>query len=141
MEKLDFRFRIGVLIFFVSIISYILSQFFIEISLFKWIMFTFSITYLFTGWYFFKGYFPGGNIFLLIFLGYLYSSVFITWVISAFNWPMANIFIYTSFTWIAAIILLIFLFKSKMQKRGLVQFIIEAFILAMINIYNFLRYL
>lgn len=85
-----------------------------------------SITWLLTGWYFLKDYFPEGHPFLLFFFGYLYASVFMTFTFVIASWPLARIFIIISPVWPLILVATVFAIREKLPKEGLIQFLIEA---------------
>jgi len=67
---------IGRTIFIIGSISITLSSIFHVSNFFFWLTGVVSLIYLFSGWYYLKGYFPDGKIAFLFCLAYIYSGFF-----------------------------------------------------------------
>ncbi|HEX2970329.1 MAG TPA: hypothetical protein VHO46_14620 [Bacteroidales bacterium] len=124
----------GILLFTLSLLSALFSQFYPEIHILTRITFLCSIVYLLTGWFNFRRYFPSGNIFILFLVGFFYSSVLMAAVFCAASWPLSNVFAYLSLFWAAAALLLAFVQKKLMNREVFTQFLIEGLMLAALAI-------
>ncbi len=99
-----------------------------------WITLAVTIIYLFSGWHIFKGYFPAAHPFLLFLTGYLYAGVFISFSFHIANWPLSKTLLTISPIWSLAVIAIAIIFRKKMPKEGLIQFLIEAIIMLTLTI-------
>jgi hypothetical protein len=97
-------------------------------TIFTWLIMGISFTYLFGGWYFFKGYHPEGKPLVLALLGYFYSSIFIGFFIS-FLLSDPGFMTGASTFWCIVLIVVVTIIKIIKHLKGLNQFYIEAIIL------------
>jgi len=139
MVKLDVKFRTGIVLFTLGFLSSLLSQLLCYVSLFEWLTLIISISYLLIGWYIFQGYYPKGNLFILIIMGYIYASVFISFAMLGFNLPLAKTIMLSSVFWIFIQILIIFLIRKKLPRRSTIQLLIEVVCLLLLVVYTVLK--
>jgi len=99
-----------------------------------------SISYLFFGWYLFKGYYPAGNPLLLFIMGYFYAGVFIGPVFALAKWPFASVIIAGSLFWAIAQTILIIYLRKKIPQKGLVQFLVEITLMLLMAILKIIRF-
>lgn len=133
MKKTNLLRAISSLVFLMGVTAGCLQIFSITDS-FTRILFLVSMIYLLTGWLLFKGHLESGHSVLLFFIGYLYASIFFTIYVVFENWPMAEIFSWINPLWVGVLILLIIVYRKKIPYAGLIQFIIESFILLLFSI-------
>jgi hypothetical protein len=98
-----------------------------------------SIGYLLGGWYYFKGYYPEGHSLLLFFIGYLYSSVFISFTFFIAQWPLAKLMISIIPVWVIFLLLILVAVRKKMSKEGFLQFLIEALVMTGLSVITIIR--
>jgi hypothetical protein len=102
--------------------------------IFPIVLLTVSLIYLFTGWFFFKGYNPEGHPLLLFLSGYLYAGIFIAFSFYAFGWPLNETFIYMAPFWSLIQIVMTTVIKSKLSKGSFIQFLIEGSLLLVLSV-------
>jgi hypothetical protein len=134
MNQLSKKSFLPVSIFTVGAISFFLSLYMPAIKAFMYVQLVISFTYLFAGWHLFKAYYPEGHLILLIFLGYIYSTIFLAATFTAAAWPFAHSMAVVTPVWLIVLGLVIFLSRKKMPKEGQAQFFIEGLILLLISI-------
>ncbi|MCX6332989.1 MAG: hypothetical protein NT092_01630 [Bacteroidia bacterium] len=93
--------------------------------LLKYSLLIVSIVYLLSGWYIFKGYHPEGHPLLLFLMGYLYSSVFMSFAFAAAGWPLAKSLIAVAIAWAAIQIIMVTVIRKKLSREGFIQLLIE----------------
>ena len=99
-----------------------------------------SLIYLFSGWYLFKVYYPGGNYFLLFLIGYFYSAIFIAFSFVTLKWPLAKTMITLGPVWAVAQLVLIAVIRKKLLKEGFIQFMIEGGLMLIFIIITLVTY-
>lgn len=134
MKQINYKSNIALLVFIIGILLSILTLLIPNTNILYLGTLVISLLYLVMGWYLFKGYFPEGHTLLLFLFGYLYSGVFIAATFYGAEWPLAKIFVNISPVWSVILFSLIFIFRRKMPKKGLIQFIIEAGVLLLLSI-------
>lgn len=141
MKLITQKFNIGIVVFIIGILLSVLALLIPDTRILVWGILTVSLIYLTLGWYIFKGYYPEGHAFLLFLMGYLYSGVFIALVFSITGWPLAITFITVAPVWALIQFAIIFSIRKKISQKALIQFIIEACILLLLDIILIIRIL
>jgi hypothetical protein len=141
MQKTIDRAFFATLIFTIGMLITLISPYFPETKILYQIILVISISYLFLGWYLFKGYYPSGHPLLLFIMGYFYAGVFIGPVFTLAKWPYASAIIAASLFWAIAQTILIFYLRKKIPQKGLVQFLVEITLMLLIAILKIIRFL
>jgi len=134
MKSIYYNF-LGIILIILGFIASILGCYLPEYQTFLWIALIIALIYFFGGWYLFKPYIPTGNPFLLFFIGYFYSGVFMAAAFSIARWPFAETMIkYAAPVWVLAQIVLIIAVRKKLSDKRLTQFIVEVGLLSILTI-------
>jgi hypothetical protein len=140
MKQLDYKFAIGVIVFIIGLLLAILLQINQKYQFLGWASLGISLIYLLFGWFFFRGYFPTGHLWVLILFGYLYSGIFISLFFLSKELPLANTMIKLTPVWAGVQAILVFYLRKKMPKNGARQFFIEVMFLIIISILMVIRF-
>lgn len=133
--KSNFFSLLGVILIILGFVASILGCYLPEYQIFFWIALIIALIYFFGGWYLFKPYFPTGNPFLLFFMGYFYSGVFLAAAFSIARWPFAETMIkYGAPVWALAQFVLIMVVRKKLFDKRFAQFIAEVGLLSILII-------
>ena len=135
MGNKNYRSAFAITIFAIWAISFLLSHVTPKFFNLNWIVLVISGIYLLAGWYFFKGYFPGGSGFILFIFGYIYSSIITASVFVSFEWPFANSLVILTPFWLVLLLILLIVFWKKIPKEGLLKFLVESFLLLILVIF------
>jgi len=125
MKKTNPLSLICTVIFLIGIVAAFLGLLNRENQLLTYSLLVVSIVYLISGWYIFKGYHNEGHPLLLFLMGYLYSSVFMSFTFITANWPMAKGMIAVSLVWALIQIVMVTTIRKKLTREGFLQLIIE----------------
>ncbi|TAL72602.1 MAG: hypothetical protein EPN88_04830 [Bacteroidetes bacterium] len=120
-------------IFIVGVLCILLSSIFHISNVFYWFSGVISLTYLFSGWYIFKGYYPEGHPVYLFFFGYIYSGFFLGSAFASSEIEMLRAYFLWSIILIVVLVVTVLLKKEKYQK-GLKSFSLEAVIMLILSI-------
>jgi hypothetical protein len=91
----------------------------------KYILFSVSAGYLFSGWYIFRGYHPDGHPLLLFLFGYLYSSIFAAFAFASAGWPLGFTFVGIAIAWAVIQIIMSSVLRKKLPAGGFGKFLME----------------
>jgi hypothetical protein len=125
---------ITILIFTIAFLSAALAQFYPDAKIFIRITLLFSFVYLFLGWHIFKYYYPNGIFPIWFLMGYFYSSILITAVFSAAEWPLSTIIITISPVWALAQSGVVLMIRKKLSVECFIQLLIETGFLLILSV-------
>jgi hypothetical protein len=134
MKKTNALSIVCTVIFLIGIVAAFLGFLNRENQLLTWSLLLVSIIYLISGWYIFKGYHKEGHPLLLFLMGYLYSSVFMSFTFVTADWPMAKTFIAIAIAWSLIQIIMVIAIRKKLTREGFVQFLIEGLLMLVMTI-------
>lgn len=98
-----------------------------------------SVIYLISGWYLFKGYYTEGHPLVLFLYSYLYASVFMSFTMIVFAWPLSRTFICVAPLWALLHLLLTYAVRNRIPREGFIQFLIEGSLMLVLIIYLIIK--
>jgi hypothetical protein len=133
--QLKTRKATGRVIFIIGVISITLSSVFHISDVFYWFTGIISLTYLFGGWYYFRGYYPGGETAFLFLLGYIYSGFFMGSAFASSDIELLRMYMLWSII-LVVVLAVAFVFGKEKYQIGIKPFLVEAtiiFLLALVQ--------
>jgi len=134
MKKVNPLSLICTVIFLIGIVAAFFGFLNRENQLLAYSLLVVSIIYLISGWYIFKGYHQEGHPLLLFLIGYLYSSVFMSFTLVTADWPMAKTFVTIAIAWSLIQTVMVITIRKKLTREGFIQFLIEGFLMLTMTI-------
>jgi hypothetical protein len=134
MKKTNALSVVCTLIFLIGIVAAFLGFLNRENQLLTTTLLVVSMVYFLSGWYIFKGYHHEGHPLLLFLMGYLYSSVFVSFAFVTAQWPLAKTFIAIAIAWSLIQTVMVITIRKKLTREGFVQFLIEGFLMLTMTI-------
>ena len=105
----------------------------------KLILIVVSLIYLFSGWYFLKGYYPEGHPLVLFLMGYLYAGVFMAFAFVTAMWPLDKSMLAAAIAWSLIQMAMVTVVRKKIPREGFIQMLIESGIMLIMVLSAFIH--
>ena len=127
------------LVFLAGVVALIFGRALTNHSIPGYILLSISVVYLFSGWYIFRGYYPEGHPLVLLLYSYIYASVFMSFAMIVFVWPLSRTIICVAPLWALLHLLVTYAIRKGIPREGFIQFLVEGSLMLVLIIYLIIK--